>query len=61
MKKGCALCGFCGCQLQVQACRTTTTITGIRIRMSALTYALNYRSANRAISAKKDFTIKAHW
>lgn len=36
--------------IQASGCRTTTTITGIRIRMSASTYA--NRNADHANSAK---------
>jgi hypothetical protein len=35
---GCALRCLLIVQVQASACRTTTTITGIRIRMSASTY-----------------------
>lgn len=40
--------------VQASACRTTTTITGIRIRMSALTYAISFYSVNPANSAKNN-------
>jgi hypothetical protein len=44
-------------QVQAPACRTTTTITGIRIRIAAFTYAKILCSANLALMAKKD-TLK---
>ena len=39
--------------LQVPVLRTTTTITGIRIRMSALTYAIINRSLQTLPLGKK--------
>ncbi len=42
-------------QVQASACRTTTTMTGIRIRMSALTYAKCFLQHRPCHLAKNDF------
>lgn len=51
---------FMSCWLfQAPACRTTTTITTTRIRMSARTYAGNIQSTDLAISAKNNILKRA--